>query len=185
MAVGTQHITVEEFDQCVDLPENAEKLFEYVGGEVVEVPSNPYASKVASRISGFIFMYRLENDMGHLTGEQGGLVVSGERYTPDVAFASKARQSKLVEEGFNPIPPDLAVEVEFPVSEQSHDRLVTKIANYLAAGTVVWAVYPETRQVRVFAPGQPVQIIDSDGVLDGGDVLPGFTLAVSDIFPET
>ena len=77
-----------EFEAFIDLPENAERFFEFIGGEILEVPSNTYSSKIASRISGFIFMYLLQNDIGHLTGEQGGYMVFGERYAPDVAFIS-------------------------------------------------------------------------------------------------
>jgi Uma2 family endonuclease len=36
-------VTIEEFDEYINLPENADKLFEYIGGEIVEVPSNTYA----------------------------------------------------------------------------------------------------------------------------------------------
>jgi len=60
----------------------------------------------------------------------------------------------------------------------------TKVVNYLAAGTVVWLVLPETREVEVYIPNKPKQTVGIDGVLDGGDVLPGFTLPVKDIFPE-
>jgi hypothetical protein len=46
-------------------------------------------------------------------------------------------------------------------------------------------VYPETREVEVHAPGQTARILGITDTLDGGDVLPGFTLAVKEIFPET
>lgn len=39
-------MTVEEFDQFANLPENSDRILEYIGGEIVEVPSHPYASKV-------------------------------------------------------------------------------------------------------------------------------------------
>ena len=184
MAVQTQRMTVEEFERYVELPENADRLFEYIGGEVVEVPSNAYASKIASRINGFIFMYLLQHDIGHLTGEAGGYKVAGEDYAPDVAFISRQEQPELAQQGYNPNPPDLAVEIDFPSTYQSQKNLKIKIVNYLYAGTTVWVVYPDQRRVEVYAPDQPAKIIDADGTLDGGDVLPGFTLAVKDIFPE-
>ena len=53
-----------------------------------------------------------------------------------------------------------------------------------ADGTTVWVVYPETREVEVHAPGQTTQILGIDATLDGGDILPGFSLAVKDVFPE-
>ncbi|MEO0598293.1 MAG: hypothetical protein AAF126_19450, partial [Chloroflexota bacterium] len=61
-----QVMTTEDFEQFVNLPENADKHFEFIAGEIVEVPSNPFVSKIASIISGFIFMYLLKNDIGHV-----------------------------------------------------------------------------------------------------------------------
>jgi Uma2 family endonuclease len=63
--------------------------------------------------------------------------------------------------------------------------LRVKVANYLAAGTLVWIVRPETKIVEVYAPGQPMRKVGVDGSLDGGDVLPGFSLPVRDIFPPS
>lgn len=177
-------MTVEEFDQFAQLPENADKLLEYVGGEVIEVPSNPYASKIAMIIAVAIGMYLSKKDIGHLTGEAGGYMVSGERYAPDVAFISKQKQPELVKEGYNPNPPDLAVEVDFPSSLHSQRDLRTKVVNYLAAGTVLWVVLPEVKEVEVYVPGQPQKTLKVGDTLDGGEVLPGFKLAVADIFRD-
>ncbi len=179
----TTKTPVDEFDHFVQLPENADRLFEFVGGEIVEVPSNPYASKISQIISGEIYLYLKSNNLGHLTGEAGGYMVSGERYAPDVAFISRIKQPRLVSEGYNPNPPDLAVEVDIPSTYSTQRNLFTKTVNYLAAGTVVWIVLPERKEVEVFVPGQPKRTLVINDVLDGGDVLPGFQLAVKDIFP--
>ncbi len=119
MAVQSKRYTVEEFDHFVDLPENADKLFEYIGGEIVEVPSNPYSSEISARMSYWITDYALKHKSGHVTGEGGGYMVSGERYAPDVAYIAKSRQEKLAERGYNPLPPDLAVEVLSPSSRSN------------------------------------------------------------------
>ena len=63
MVDQVKQLTVEDFDQLVELPENADKLLEFIGGEVVEVPSNAYASLISSRILGFIFMFLLQHDL--------------------------------------------------------------------------------------------------------------------------
>ncbi|MCB9437834.1 MAG: Uma2 family endonuclease [Anaerolineales bacterium] len=185
MKIDTMTITAEQFDAFVRLPENVERLFEYIGGEIVEVLSNPFASKVSQMIAGELYIFLKGKDLGLLTGEAGGYVVYGERYAPDVAYISKVKQPELAHEGYNPNPPDLAVEVDYPPSYQSARNLMNKVANYLAAGTVVWVVYPDTQSVDVFEPSKPAKTLTTDGVLDGGAVLPGFQLAVKEIFPPT
>jgi Uma2 family endonuclease len=182
MTIQERFFTVEDFDEFVNQPENADKLFEYIGGEIFEVPSNPYVSKIAARILTFIGMYLLENDIGHVTGEQGGYQVSGERYAPDVAYISYERQPELAKSGYNPNPPELAVEVVSSDSATENATLTTKLGNYLAAGTVVWIVRPERESVEVHQPGQPVQTLREKDTLSGGAVLPGFKLALNQVF---
>ena len=145
MISETKPMTVEAFDEWVELPENADRLFEYIGGETVEVPSNAFASMVAGIILGELYIFLKGKNLGYLTGEAGGYRVSGERYAPDVAFISKARQETLATRGYNPVPPDLVVEVDFPSTYESQRQLITKVVNYLAAGTVVWVVLPEVK----------------------------------------
>jgi Uma2 family endonuclease len=182
MVLQTKQLTVAEFDQFVLMPENIDRDFEYIGGEIYEVVSNPLSSKTAARIIGFLFVYLSQNDIGHLTGADGGYIVSGERYIPDVGFISYMKQPELISvDGYNPNPPDLAVEVLSPTNDDEKMRI--KIQNYQAAGTVVWVVDPIAQVIEVYKLGQPVMIVGMDGVLNGGDVLPDFKLAVKDIFP--
>lgn len=101
----------------------------------------------------------------------------GERYAPDVAVVAKSRQQKLIPEGYTPIAPDLAVKIVSPTDVA--EMLLRKVANYLAASTVVWVVRPTSRTVEIFVPGQPVTILGIDSVIDGSTVLPGFALPVS------
>jgi Uma2 family endonuclease len=184
MVLEFKRLTVEEFDEFVQLPENDDKLFEFIGGEIVEVPSRPAASQIAGVVSALFYIFLKGKGLGHLTGEAGGYMVSGERYMPDVAFISKVRHPKLATIGYNPNPPELVVEVDFPSTLKSQHDLRIKIVNYLAAGTVVWLVLPETKTVEVYQPGHPMKPYRIGDTLDGSDVLPGFTLAVKDIFPS-
>lgn len=181
MIAQTRFYTSTEFDALTRLPENADKLFELIGGEIFEAPSNPYVSALAATIIFFLKLFIRENQIeGHVTGEAGGYWVNGERYTPDVAYISKVKQPELAREGYNPNPPDLAVEILSPTNDD--DKLRIKITNYLLAGVLVWVVNPQTRQVEVYKPGVAPRILDSTGLLDGDTVLPGFRLAVRDIF---
>ena len=47
---------------------------------------------------------------------------------------------------------------------------------------MVWAVDPHRRIITVYTPGHTAKIITTVDELDGGDVLPGFRLAVFEIF---
>ncbi len=180
MAIGIGKMTAAEFDQFVLRPENVARSFEYIGGEVVEVVSNQRSSMLAARINGFLFMYLLQNKIGFLTSSDGGYMIAGERYIPDVAFVSHARQPEPSVDAYSRIPPDLVVEVVSPSNTAQEMRV--KVVNYLSVGTVVWVVEPDQQLVEVYMPGQPVDKIDVAGTLDGGSILPGFTLAVAAIF---
>lgn len=185
MVAREKFFTAEEFEKHIARPENVDKLFEWINGEIVEkMPSNPYASEVAQLISFFIRLFlRQHGIVGHVTEVQSGYMVAGSGQAPDVAYISGDRQPELARKGYNPNPPELAVEVESPVSAESERRLRAKLLNYLAAGTVTWIVYPDTKEVEVYVPDQPMKLLDIDGTLDSDDFLPNFTLAVKEIFP--
>jgi Uma2 family endonuclease len=179
-----QKLSTAQFEAFANLPENSDRRLEFHDGEIVDVPSNPYASKISMRFGYLISRYLDDRDIAHVTGEAGGYRVFGERYAPDVAVLLKSRQETLADEGYNPIAPDLAVEVEHPVTTESAERLTYKVANYLAAGTTVWVAYPSRKQIAVYAPGQPGKVLGLEDALDGGDVLPGLSIALKDIFKD-
>jgi len=183
MAVEKQIITSAEFEQIAYLPENTDKTLELIDGEIIEkMPSNPRSSYFASLINFHVMEFVLKNDLGYVTGEQGGYVISEtDTFAPDVAFISKERQPVLpYEEGYNPIPPDLAVEVISPTD--SYSEVATKVATYLRYGTLlVWVFDPKNETATVHSPNG-VRVLKIDDTLDGGDVLPGFKLALKDIF---
>jgi Uma2 family endonuclease len=181
MTIQEFEYTLEEFDEFVELPKNVEKLFEFIGGEIFEVPSNPYVSKIAGLILTYLNMYLFQNDIGHVTGEQGGYRVAGERYAPDVAFITYEKQPELVKQGYNPNPPDLAVEVVSSESKGEEEKLTIKLSNYLSVGTLVWIVRPEKKYIEVHQTGKPAKIVTQKDTLDGGYVLPNLSIQVSDI----
>jgi Uma2 family endonuclease len=73
-------------------------------------------------------------------------------------------------------------------SKSSNDVL-KKVRRYIQAGTrMVWTVYREDQTVYVWQAaddgGLHAQPFGAEDALDGGDVLPGFRLMVSEIFPK-
>lgn len=80
--------------------------------------------------------------------------------------------------------PDLAVEVVSPSEHKK--RLHDKLNDYLDAGTaVVWVVNPRRRTVEVLTPGVAPgrgRVLRDGEMLDGGAVLPTFTMPPADVF---
>jgi Uma2 family endonuclease len=180
MAAVIRQYTLEEFEQMLKLPENADKRLEYVGGEVVELVSNNYSSKIGLRIGARILDFVESRNLGHVTGTDGGYIVANERYIPDVAFVSITRQPETNYETYNKNAPDLAVEVLSPTDRMDVMRL--KLANYLAAKTVVWIIDPIAKTVEVYTPNEKSIRLGINDTLEGGLVLPGFQLPLKDLF---
>ncbi len=177
--------TDEQFEQLIHAPENADKWFEMLRGIIYEVvmptPIHAFIGSLIYRmIANFLDIHKLgfafaDGCMFYLP--------NGDKVIPDAAFVSK-EHVPFVPERYD-IAPDLAVEVISPSNKP--DDMLLKIESYIECGTrLVWAVYPEEKLVRVWRPDgkgrTSVQKLDLNGVLDGEDVLPGFTLAVKDIF---
>jgi Uma2 family endonuclease len=172
--------TIEDYERFILLPENEDRRFEYIEGEVVEVVSNSYSSRIAARILGRMLVYVERQKLGYITGADGGYEVGANRLMPDVGFVSKQRQPEPTYETFNPLAPDLAVEVLSPTDRPR--KIYNKIKLYLEFGTVVWLVDPEEKEIDVFIPGQAEKTLRIGDTLDGGSVLPGFSLPLADIF---
>src|SRR5262245_336856 len=120
MAVQSHvRVSVEEFEKIAALPENQDKRLEYIGGEIVEVVSNSLSSQIAARVLIRIGNHVEANDLGYVTGADGGYRVSGEDYMPDVGFMSKAKHPKRPRDTWVPFAPDLAVEVTSPSDRKS------------------------------------------------------------------
>jgi Uma2 family endonuclease len=103
-------------------------------------------------------------------------------HIPDIAFVRADRlPPREARRGPLPLAPDLAIEVMSP--NDGYVEVMEKVERYLRAGVqLVWLVDPWRRAVEIHAPGQPPRVLRETDTLDGGDVLPGFSLPVADIF---
>lgn len=184
MVLQEKLYTAEEFWEIAQLPENEERRLELEDGVIVDMgSSSPLNTVTAMRIGYFFNAFVIPRDLGYVTGADGGFKLASKRVRqPDVGFISKQRVSKLPRR-FE-IAPDLAVEVVSP-----DEDIFKKAREYLLAGCqIVWAVYADEAIVHVFQLDDDGSVrsrpFDINATLDGGDVLPGFSLPVRDIFPE-
>jgi Uma2 family endonuclease len=104
---------------------------------------------------------------------------------PDVAFISWKRfpKSKRERGEIPTVAPDLVVEV---LSKGNTRReMARKLDEYFRAGVrLVWYVDPKSRTVRVYTSPDDSVVMSEGQQLDGGNVLPGFTLLIRDWFTE-
>lgn len=184
MVLQERLYTVEEFWEIAQGAENELRRLELDEGVIVEIPeSSPTNPVIAGLVITALNIYIVPRRLGYVTSPDGGFRL-GERKVrqPDAAFVSRNRIDHLPKH-FE-VAPDLAVEIVSP-----NEDVLKKVNEYLRAGTgMVWAVYADEKQVYVFTPnedgslrGQPFGVEDT---LSAGEVLPGFTLPVRNIFPE-
>ncbi len=154
--------------------------YEYVKGELVPMasPSLEHA-EISAKITHYLFTYLSQNELGKVYVAAGFRV--GERgMKPDVAFLSTARLPEDKSKG-SPIPPDLAVEVISPTDVQWN--VAEKVQAYLDAGTqMVWVVESVMKTVTVYRSETDIEVFTYDDTLTGGDVVPGFSCRVAQLF---
>lgn len=182
MVIQEKRYTLAEFHAFAERSENKNRLFELINGEIVEKVASFTPSRIALRIGYLLATYLDQHDIGYVTGADGSYILSpGYEVMPDVGYISKERLPREPEREVEG-PPDLAVEVKSPTDSKRELRQKAEV--YLRFGTkMVWLVFLEDQRVEVYVPDDDVREFDINGVLDGGEVLPGFTLSVSEIFP--
>ena len=168
------------------LPERPGVRVELVDGELVEVPG-------AGLLHGLLVELVLRLIGAHARTQDLGLVFAdGTAYIlrrdpdvvriPDASFVAWARlPGGEVPEGYGPFAPDLAVEIVSP-GDRAED-VQRKVREYLAAGTrLVWVLWPRDEVITAHEPGGRSRELGPDDELDGGDVLPGFRVRVTEVF---
>jgi len=159
--------------------------YELWDGELVPMtPVGMQHAVIVARLGNFLSNYLNQHPLG-VVGMEGGFTVRRQPdkvFAPDLHFVSKDRLAKEgITEKFADYPPDLAVEVLSPDDKASD--LQRKVEAYLAGGVqTIWIVEPGTKTVTVYRSHQDVKILTADQELDGGDVIPGFRVKISDIF---
>jgi Uma2 family endonuclease len=86
-----------------------------------------------------------------------------------------------MEEGFWRGAPDLAIDVVSP--SDTYTEVEEEVGDWLDAGTrMVVVVNPRTRSASVYQARDQIQNLTEDDPLDRGDVVPGWTLPLREVF---
>ena len=176
----TATVTIEEFLQRPD----TKPASEYACGKVFQKPMPTHDhSKLQAFLIVVLYQFLARTGLGEVLPEfrcifdpQGGTRI----FVPDVCFVA---QERVPRESYLYAAPDLAIEIVSP--DQNMAQFLSKIQFYLLHGVrLVWIVDPATSLVTVQKPGEDAVILGAGETLDGGDVLPGFSVAVDEIFAQ-
>ena len=177
-------MTAEQLEY-IDIPGKVTELIR--GRLVVREPPSTWHGLVSANVCYFISHFVRQRKLGDVFAQDTGFKIESNPDTvraPDVAFLARERAATIPARGYAALAPDLAVEVRSPNDRTG--ELLAKVAAWLDAGVrIVWVIDPERREARVYRPDGSLDIIAAGGSLDGEDVLPGFSVSLSDAIGAT
>jgi len=159
---------------------------ELIRGTLHEMePPGAEHGAVAMRIGAMLDGHVGERQLGCVFAAETGFELASGPDTvraPDAAFVSRERIAATgIPRGYWPGPPDLAVEVVSP--SDRHSDVEGKALDWLAAGArAVVVVDPPRRTATVYRARDDIRVLHCDEPLDLGDVVPGWSPLVGDLF---
>jgi Uma2 family endonuclease len=158
---------------------------ELVRGELFMMsPAGAEHGRIVVRVTVPLGRFVQEHALGTVFGAETGFQIARDPDTvraPDVAFVRTERIGDDLGPGFFQGPPDLAVEVLSP--DDRAGEVLAKVQDWLDSGCrCVWVADPRARSVSVCRNRSQIVVLREPDALEGGDLLPGFSLPVAEIF---
>lgn len=168
-------MSIEEF---AALPDDG-MLHELSEGELIIMPPPRLRhGNCQATLASALVNFADSRDLGTVYTRTGYRLTPNTVRAPDVSFVRKSRLQDPDQYFLGG--PDLAVEIISPGDDASDLR--QKIQQYLDAGTsLVWVIYPRTKQIEVHTPGKITRILGWDDDLEAPGLLPGFKISVRTI----
>lgn len=172
-------------DELLQMPSDGFR-YELVRGEIRKMtPAGSEHGKVGGRLTVALGSYVLAHGLGEVYLAETGFRLASDPDTvraPDISFIRSERVQALgIVRSYVPGAPDLAVEVVSP--GDTYTEVGAKVLEWLDAGTrLVIVVDPWKRWVTVYHSRDDIHVLSEDDVLDGGEVVPGWTMPVRSLF---
>jgi Uma2 family endonuclease len=171
-------ITFEEFREYVLQPDNSERSFELINGEMIEkMPGTTLNSAIPVNIAFHTRLHCRDKTIPYYisTGD-GAYRIGNNVVAPDMAY----KQLPMSDEYPDPIAPMWVVEV-ISANDKAYE-IRKKRQVYQDASILLWEIYPELLSVDVYIPGQSPKSFQMGEALTVDSVLPGFTITLEAIF---
>jgi len=152
-------------------------LREPCGGQAEDVSARvlvPLGAHVYARKLGRVFL----SSQGFLLARNPDRLLAS-----DSAYVAAERLPRVPTRGFIELAPDFCIEVRSPTD--TWEATVEKCGIWIAHGVnVVWALDPLRRRAAVFRSDGSVEVLRGGGALDADPAVPGFRLALADVFVD-
>lgn len=177
-------LTDEQFEQICTTNRDL-RLERTATGELIIMP--PTGGETGRRNLGLaaqLWNWTQRNSLGIAFDSSTGFTLpNGAIRSPDAAWVKLERWQALTpsqRRKFIPLCPDFAIELLSPTDElrETQAKMQEYLANELQLG---WLINPDSKQVEIYRPRQPVEILQNPASLSGETVLPGFVLDLTEI----
>ncbi len=182
-------ITSEQFEELANTEQSARLELTKTGELIVKNPKGGEAGEKNFNLYIDLGIWNRQTKLGKAFDSSTLFVLpNGARRSPDVSWIRLDRWDTLTpqeKQGFPPIVPDFIIELVSPsdLKNQRYENLQAKMQEYLENGVQLgWLIEPSTKIVEVYRFGKPVEILNNPQSLSGENILPGFSLNLSEIF---
>ena len=140
---------------------------------------------VVARCAGMLSLYTEPDRPWHSALGEPGYILERNPDTVrsvDIALTAAGRIPPGTK-GFPELAPDLCVEAAYTKDDMARQLLADKAQMWLSHDArQVWVLNPEDTILTRYQPGMPPTILSPDDTLDGGNLLPGFSIPVWQLF---
>lgn len=182
MSIAQPEITAEQL-----LAESSAKRCELIEGKLIEMsPAGWEHGIISMSIGAKLFAFVRSKEIGQCFAAETGFLIARDPDTvraPDAAFVRTERLAAVDQSAaFLPLAPDIVAEVIAP--SDSHGDVQAKVFQWLDCGTTaVWVLEPNSKQVTVYESRDSIRVLEVSDQLTCENLLPGFEVNVSDLFP--
>ena len=168
-----QEMSPEEFLAFAEY--HLDKRFDFVDGEIVEIPSKPLHGRKRAVFAAELEGYTDQKNPIGIVYIRVLHVLNGEKFLPDLCI------NEVSDADYLTAPPLFVVEIRSDTQSRQSQR--RKAGDYIRLGVKMVVLVLPGESVEVFRPGREVLVLTAQDTLDGDDVLPGFQLPLNRILP--
>ena len=178
-------ISHEQFVQLAWVNQNLQLERTATGQLIVMPPTGSDTGNKNADILGQLWLWNRQTQLGQIFDSSSGFhLPNGADRSPDVSWISQDRWDTLTPEeksGFAPLCPDFVLELRS--KHDSLESLQQKMQEYQENGAKLgWLIDRSRKKVEIYRPKKSVEVQNSPNSLSGEDILPGFTLDLSEIW---